>query len=395
MAYKLLIVSSIPVYNIAGEYHTLDLWVRDLEKQVDYVKSLTLVCPMKQNSEIPNKSLAPLPKPINIHPKDNLKTSSDYTKLAKQHDVIQIAANKPVWHSKTELSFLKAARKNNISIISGLSSNRAKTLLLNARSKGVLRFIKSIISYIGLNIAISYFTKNTDGCFVVGEGLRELVSKKQPNIYVGTASWIRQEDILPNSEIEQKAALLAKHQRLRLCIATRLEPMKGVHLALDALAHIKDQLKHNIPEMLILGEGEELERLQEQSKKLGLDHMVTFGGTRSYPDEFFNTIREYDLMLLTNLNDEQPRLIFDAISQGLIPVCPDSSPFKALALEDEIYFSKGNANSLAQTILNISAINDYDTLLNKLVAHAKNFTIDAMHEKRAKWIEKILEVQGR
>ncbi len=392
LAYKLLIVSSITVYNTAGEYHTLDLWVRDLEKQVDYVESLSLVCPIAESEGNSEKNLAPLPKSINIYAEHDLKSPSDYTNLAKQHDVIQIAVNKPVWYSKTEFNFLKAARKNNICIISALSSNRAKTLLLNARSKGVLRFIKSIISYVGLNIAIAYFTKNTDGCFVVGEGLRELVNRKQPNVYVGTASWIRQEDILPKSEIERKAAQITKHQRLKLCIATRLEPMKGVHLALDALARIKDQSEESAHELLILGEGEELERLQKQSKKLGLDHMITFGGTRSYPDEFFNTIREYDLMLLTNLNDEQPRLIFDAISQGLIPVCPDSNPFKALRLEDEIYFSKGDANSLAETILNISAINDYGKLLNKLALQAKNFTIDAMHENRAKWVEKTLEV---
>ncbi len=395
MAYKLLIVSSIPVYSIAGEYLTLDLWLRDLEKQVDYVESLSLICPVIENNENPKKNLASLPNSINVYAEDNLKTSADYNQLAKQHDVIQIAVNKPFWQSRTEFNFLKAAREFNISIILALSSNRAKTLLLNAKNKGIIKFIKSIISYIGLNIAISYFTKNTDGCFVVGEGLRELVSSKQSNIYIGTASWIRLEDILSKSEIEQKASLMANRQKLRLCIATRLEPMKGVHLALEALARLKDQSEENTPELLILGEGEELERLQKLSKKLAIDHLITFGGTRPYPNEFFNTIREYDLMLLTNLNDEQPRLIFDAISQGLIPVCPDSSPFKALALEDEIYFSRGDANSLARTISNISTLNDYGKLLNKLFAQAKNFTIDAMHENRAKWIEKILEGHGK
>lgn len=395
MAYKLLIVSSIPVYQINGQFHTLDLWVKDLEKQIECVKKLSLVCPVNIKPAHTTENLTDLPESITLIGKGSLTSSTDYDALTSNHDVIQFGINQPIWDTKVEQNFLKAARRNNTCVISALSSNRAKTLLLNAKSKGILRYIKTLITYTGLNIAISYFTKNCDGVFVVGEGLRELVNPKQKNLHVGTASWIGREDFLSTHELANKADQLASRERLKLCVATRLEPMKGVHLSLDALATIKTRLGDHSPELLILGEGDELDNLKAQSARSGLDHLVTFGGMRAYPDDFFKTIREYDLILLTNLNDEQPRLIFDALSQGLIPICPDSLPFKALNLEHEVYFSRGDALSLAETIMNISTANNKKDLLKKLVDHSKNFTIDAMHEKRANWVHETLSLRSK
>ena len=392
LAYKLLIVSSIPAYNIDGQFHSLDLWVKDLEKQIDYVSELSLVCPLVESSRIkPAMNLLSLPRSVNVVPKHTVMKYSDIEELAQGHDVIQIAANLPIWKARIEKQFLKVAREKNKIFITALSSNRAKTIMLNAQGKGPIKYLKSLISYMGLNFAIAYFTAKADGCLLVGEGLRELVSHKQKNIHIGTASWIRTEDFLPDAQIEHKANQLTDSQRLKLCVATRLEPMKGVHIALDALSQLQEQLGNKAPELLILGEGEELENLQKQSRELNLDQLVTFGGVRSYPEQFFEAIGQYNLMLLTNLNDEQPRLIFDAISQGLVPICPDSLPFRTLDLAKEVYFEKGDAKSLAQIISNVMEIKDPRNLLTQLTNQAKSFTIDKMHEKRARWIEGTLK----
>lgn len=386
MAYKLLIISTIPVYIIDGVFCSLDLWVRDLQKQIDMVDRLILLCPVVDGSPARKSKEEPLPPTIEVFADTNLKSTHDYENLGTQVDVIQIAANKPAWDSTIECKFLKIAYKLDICFIAGLSSNRANTTLMNAKGKGVVKVIKSWIIYLGIKFSINYFTKRADGVFIIGNGLLKLVNPAQSNVFVNTASWIRQEDLVSDEYAIDKALDIQSRQKLKLCVATRLEYMKGVHIAIDALKILQDQLGDDAPELLILGEGEEHEKLRNQTLDLGLDDKVEFGGLRTYPNSFFATIRDYDLILLTNLNDEQPRLVFDAISQGLIPICPDTPPFQGLNLERHVYYERGSAYSLAQTIINIGQLKDLRSLLFGLLATARKSTVDTMHFERAKWI---------
>lgn len=390
MAYRLLLVSSIPVYKINDAYCTSDLWVRDLEKQVETVDQLTLVCPVNENNPKPQENTKLLPTNIIVFSENDLINTETYKKLVSSVDVVQIAANKPFWKSKVENRFLKISNKIDTYFVAALSSNRAKTVLINAKNKGILKVLKSWMLYLGINFSIWHFTKYAGGVFVVGQGLLKLINPTQSNTFVGTASWIRREDLISDDDLNKKSNNLQSRGKLKLCIATRLEYMKGIHIAIDALKSLHEENLGHTPDLLILGEGEELENLKNQTHRLGLDQYIEFGGTRSYPDSFFDTIRNYDLMLLTNLNDEQPRLVFDALSQGLIPICPDSLPFKSLKLEKEIYYERGNPTSLAEVIKSITEKNNYGPLMVKLIQRAHESTVDSMHENRAEWITQTL-----
>jgi len=264
------------------------------------------------------------------------------------------------------------------------------TTLLNSKNKNILKRIKSWIIYFGINLSIRYFSRRSDGVFVVGIGLVKLINPMQTNIFVNTASWISDTELIGKNEFVSKVNDINNRDKLRLCVATRLEYMKGVHIALDALKILKKELGDNVPKLLILGEGEELEPLKRQTEENGLTDDVEFGGTRSYPDEFFNTIREYDVMLLTNLNDEQPRLVFDSISQGVIPICPNSQQFEALKLDDFIYYDKGNSGALAAKITEFISYQSFSSLSENLREVASQNTIDTMHRLRANWINETI-----
>jgi glycosyltransferase involved in cell wall biosynthesis len=129
----------------------------------------------------------------------------------------------------------------------------------------------------------------------------------------------------------ERHVLLAVY--LTMCVATRLEPMKGVHLAVEALRILRPRMGEHAPILSILGEGRERENLDRLVRDHGLADRVRFADTFSYPDPFLAQIGRHDLRLLTNLNDEQPRVIFDAISQGLAPICPDSRPYRELGID--------------------------------------------------------------
>jgi len=390
LTYKLLIVSAIPVYKINEAYYTLDLWLKDLDAQLRVISELCLVCPVLSTQKILDPDLRLVPSSIRIVNKKILNTKVDYQELVHLYDVTQIAANRPFWLSGVERKIYKNAHAANICCIAGISSNRARTTILNAKHKSVLKIIKSWIIYFSINFSIHYFTKRSDGIFLVGSGLLKLINPKHTNIFVNTASWISDVELIKQSDFSNKVLGINNRDNLRICVAARLEHMKGVHVALDALKIIKEKVGGGVPKLLILGEGEELEALKAQALDSGLDNDVLFGGVKSYPDEFFNTIREYDLMLLTNLNDEQPRLVFDSISQGVIPICPNSDQFKALDLGGFVYYKRGSAAALAEKVLQFMLLQNIPELSENLHKVAATNTIDTMHKVRSEWIKETI-----
>jgi len=172
----------------------------------------------------------------------------------------------------------------------------------------------------------------------------------------------------------------------RIACASRLDPMKGVEMGVRAVAQLSEG--NDAINLDIVGEGPELGRLKELVSRLGLQSATRFLGQLSYPEQFLSYLRTVDLVLLTNLNDEQPRLIFDAISQGCFPICPNSSPYVALGLDRRVLYDRGDANAAAETITRLlcmskDALQKVAEDLRKL---AGQYTLEAMHERRAAWI---------
>jgi len=192
--------------------------------------------------------------------------------------------------------------------------------------------------------------------------------------------------VIGKEELAAKLAEMSSRQFLRLCLATRLEAMKGCVLAIEALAAAKRRLAGNAPTLAVLGEGPEREALASRARELDVADLVSFRGTFPYGKPFFDEIRGYDLMLLTNLNSEQPRILFDSISQGLIPLCPDHQAYTALRLGESILYSRGDAGSLAAAVLRFQDPQVFRNELESLVPLTQHYTIEHMHEERARWI---------
>jgi glycosyltransferase involved in cell wall biosynthesis len=263
---------------------------------------------------------------------------------------------------------------------------------LNSRDKNLFQRAKSYIRVIGINFNVRYFSKKADGVFLVGNGLHKIVANYQKNILVGTASWIKADEIIKECFLKEKfKQKVTQNHKLKLCIATRLEYMKGVHIAIDALGILKNEnLKLNL-DLVIYGDGEEKESLINKIKDLCLSEVVKFGGVLDYPSSFYNTITDFDLMLLTNLNDEQSRLIFDSISQGVIPICPNSLPYQTFKLNKSLMYKQGCTKSLASLIQRFLDNDEKTKYFNELILLANNNTVESMHNNRADWIEETIK----
>jgi len=387
MSYALCLLSPIPVVKNGDVFQTLDLWVRDLEAQLSHTSRLKLLCPLLQSPPNSWGALDSLPTGIEVVPLDELRGAGISAAIAAC-DVVQVPGAQSWRESRTARRLISAARQAGIKSIVGISSNRARTALLNG--EGALRKLKGFLRSASIQCAQRQLTRHADGTFIIGEGLRSLVSPRCKSLHVGTASWIRRSDL---EAARSRSNRFVEFPVGRFCIAARFERMKGIHVGIEALAKIVCRSPRCDFKMAILGAGPEFEPLQAQVKTANLSERVQFKGTRSYPTEFFEELRLHGLVLLTNLSDEQPRLIFDAISQGCIPVCPDAPAYQSLGLPSDILYRQGDSCSLATTIERLKEDQNLQALWSKLLAVSEQFTLEGMHAKRAAWIE--ADVLGR
>jgi glycosyltransferase involved in cell wall biosynthesis len=365
--------------------------VRDLEAQLATVKSLCVVAPLG-TSPAPNSQA--IPAEVRVVTYDKVASADQADALVRDYDIVQVNAGQPRWRSAIYFRLAQAAHRNGRRVITAVTSNRAKTRVLNSVSLSLPGRVKAKVIAASIRRVVRSLARNSDGVLLVGDGLRELLPRDPPQTYVETASWIRADEVIDDSQLEQRVRDLQQRQTLRICVATNLQPMKGVHVAVEAMKLLRDRLGAAAAarsiSLTILGEGPELSSLKEAVRAFDLENIVSFGGTFDYPQPFLREIGRYHLMLLTNLNDEQPRLIFDAASQGLLLLCPDSPPYRALGLDGRILYKRGDAAALSLAIERVNQREDLEGLLREIHRFATRFTVDTMHARRARWISETL-----
>lgn len=365
---KALVLSLIPVRKSGKSFEADNRWVQDINRQTEH-HSVTLLCPVA-NHEASNFGV--------LQPEIEIAElgRSDLDRLVEQADFVQLPGNHGLRNGALAGRLMRIAARKGKPVFVGISSDRAKTAWINRR-KNLTGTAKAALRWLDVRVGQWLLAKRATGVFVVGQGIAHL-GRPNANVHVSTASWISSKD-----EISARSA---RPGPTRIACASRLEAMKGVELGVQAIAQLRDE--HQDICFDIVGEGPELGRLKNAVNDTGLQPITSFLGQLSYPEQFLSYLRTVDLVLLTNLSNEQPRLIFDAISQGCLPVCPNSSPYLALGLNQRLLYERGRADAAAATISNLLAMNEeqLDEIASGLRMIAEECTIEAMHQRRAAWI---------
>ena len=98
-----------------------------------------------------------------------------------------------------------------------------------------------------------------------------------------------------------------------------------------------------------MGEGPENASLQQQFAAAGLSTITDFLTPLPYPQPFLDLLTSMDIVLLTNLNDQQPRLIFCHIAR-MPSAMPRYAILSWVRLLREAFYQQGNSQSLARAI---------------------------------------------
>lgn len=220
--------------------------------------------------------------------------------------------------------------------------------------------------------------------FTQPEYLRSLRTRGLENAHVIEASWIDAQWIIDDAgRTAREAGLIARAGApLRLMFAGRLVPEKGIEWLVQAIGDARDRIG---VELDIYGDGPSKSAVLGLIERLGLGHAVRWRGSLAYGAPFLAALREHDALVVPSFSDEQPRVVYDAYSQGVAVLASATRGLMQCVEHDRTgwLFAPGDAGALVSLLRRLA---EDPTLLVHAgragIETARSRTHRAMHERR-------------
>lgn len=222
----------------------------------------------------------------------------------------------------------------------------------------VFEMVRSVSNFVSrLDPAVRKCTQNAAVCVAGNRETFDLLSRVR-----GTEQGISKlcVSFFQMEKIEDFSRLLptkTSEGTLRMFAGGNLEGRKGVAIALQALAQVKNKgvgFSYRLG-----GSGPELKHLQALSGQLGISEDVIFGEVLK-GDDYQNELLKTHIYLLPSLRDNAPRTLMEAMLAGCVPIVADCGG-PAEIVTDECGFRipistpRQMAEDIARIILRLNA----------------------------------------
>ena len=325
---RYLLVINIPLYTGASGLSYADqLWFKDLTEHLSYIENFTIACPrLNQDPPLHARSLEDDPRYSKVHFVNLPGTTSFFGALLSlpatvwklwrailDADIVHSGVGGwpiPLGWIAIPLSVL--LRKKTVTIVESAAWRLQPGLSSDFKSKLRATVYEHVARWCMSRTDLPIFTQ---------EEYREslLPDNHHDRGHVIHASWIDEDVILSNQQFERawQQKMPANCRGIKVLYAGRLEVEKGVLVLLEAINLISQK---NIPlELGILGTGMLAETCKTLSDNLNGSTCVRMLGSVQYGAPLFGVIRQFHLLVVPSISDEQPRIVYDAYSQG-VPV---------------------------------------------------------------------------
>lgn len=209
--------------------------------------------------------------------------------------------------------------------------------------------------------------------------------------HVIEASWLDADGIVDAAGLAQRQAVKVSRTGLRVAFFGRLTREKGV---LDAIAAGVRLRRAGIDLVMdVYGEGPLHERASHSAREAGGG--VFLHSPVPYGPAFFARLADYDAVLVPTLSDEQPRIVFDAFSQGVPVIASDTAGHRqcVTAGETGVFHAPGDVAAVERALREIVADKvRWLALGTACREQACRHTHEAMHERRRRLLEPLLNV---
>ncbi len=382
----------IPLYRAEdGVFYTDDLWEKDLSLHLEYLPRFHICCPV-QPWEPGCGANTPMP---GLHP-------DRVVALRRDRGWGSVAANL----IPNFLSVIRATKSG--AIVHSSGAGWAFPLSY------YLLLLRPFIRFQWLMVIESTFWMIPAG---ERPGLRKRLSEKLHRFWVTrclraadarlfTQDWYRTELlgeagnclITPASWIDEGRILDTPPARapgpLRLIFPTRMIPEKGIETVLSAIEHYGRTPDAPPLELDLIGDGS----LAARARGFVRDHQGTaalrFLDTVPYGPPFFELIRGYDGVLIANLTEEQPRIVFDAFSQALPCIASATNGIRSLVRDGEngYLFPPGDVKALTALLERLASAPDaLADLKRPALDVARKYTHREMHRARERFLQSVFE----
>lgn len=228
---------------------------------------------------------------------------------------------------------------------------------------------------------------------LTSEAYREtLAAGAVGKVMVAPATWISDADILSDATAE--AAWASKPKPTRLAFAGRLNAEKGVGVLLQALRSLDRQ--GVAVSVDIIGAGPMLGECRQVAGELAHAQLVVHDPV-DYGPAFFAFLRQRSSVIVPSITDEQPRILYDAFSQGVPVIATATGGHRdcVQAGENGVLVPAGDAAALAAAIA--AAVADPAGQRRMGLAAlqaARARTHEAMHRTRAEALRSLIAAEG-
>lgn len=231
------------------------------------------------------------------------------------------------------------------------------------------------------------------------DGYRQFFRIDKKAVLIAPAIWTDEQHMLSDEGQSARLAVLPEEE-VRFLFPARLVVDKGVEVVLksiDLLEELLGDRKHVLSSRVaidIVGAGP----LAETCRVFSQNHQgvvkVRFLDPVSYGDAFFTLLRQYHAIILANRQDEQPRVVFDAFSQGVAVISSRTPGVEAIVTEEEnaLLFGRDDAEGLATQLFDFATDPALRaTLLSNTLPAVRGKSHADMHRIRAKFLEEVLD----
>jgi glycosyltransferase involved in cell wall biosynthesis len=320
-----LLVINVPLYRNGDELCAGQLWFKDLVKHIAYLERFSIACPHVEGS--PAEVAVPLKS-------DSRLARVTIVALSSPTSVIGAIFGLPV----TMMRLWRAIRKAELVhtgiagwpipygwLVTPLTRLLRKKLVIIVESApwriapGMPSGLKSRLRAGVYERLARWCVSRSDLAIFTQEEYRQSLLRKPETGHVIHASWIDENVIVSDSEASAmwREKLNLNPTELTILFAGRLDPHKGVAVLLDAIRRVAR--KSVRVRLDVLGSGELATMCKQVSSELSGPTRVRILGTVGYEAPFFELVRRYHAVIVPSISDEQPRIVYDAYSQG-VPV---------------------------------------------------------------------------
>lgn len=145
----------------------------------------------------------------------------------------------------------------------------------------------------------------------------------------------------------QSKSLPANGERIVIGTTARLTDNKQINLMIDVM---KDLAAYPNLFYEVVGEGENFEKLINQTKRLGIESRVHFWG---WQDDVTGIIENWHIFALPSINEDLPVAMMECMAQGIVPVASRVGGIITLLQNGEngILCDSGNRNTFTEGII--------------------------------------------